>query len=138
MATTSPKTILLLGGHGRVALYLTPLLLSRSHNVASIIRNPSHTSEIEALGAGKPGKVSVLVDSLDEVKEESDAQRVLEKVRPDWVVWAAGAGGKGGKERTKAVDEVAAKAVGAPSFSLQGWGCRRRGSNPADMVMGAS
>ena len=120
MATAATKAphILLLGGHGRVSLYLTPLLLAKSWSVTSVVRNPSHKQEILDLGSGKPGKLDVLIDSLDDVKEESDAKRVLDQVKPDWVVWSAGAGGKGGPERTKAVDEVAAKAVSA--FSLSG------------------
>jgi hypothetical protein len=115
MSLTNPR-VLLLGGHGRVSLYLTPLLLAKSWDVTSVIRNPDHKQEILDLGANKPGKVDVLIDSLDDVKEESQAKRVIDQVKPNYVVWSAGAGGKGGPERTKAVDEVAAKAVGASSI----------------------
>ena len=38
----------------------------------------------------QPGKVDVLVDSLDDVKEEGDAKRVLDEVKPSIVVWSAG------------------------------------------------
>lgn len=106
MATTK---VLLLGGHGKIALHLTPLLLSKSWNVTSLVRNPEHESEITALGDSKPGKVDVLVDSLDDVDSPARAAKVLDKVDPQIVVWAAGAGGKGGASRTKAVDEVAAR-----------------------------
>lgn len=106
MATTK---VLLLGGHGKVALHLTPLLLSKSWNVTSVIRNPDHESEITALGANKPGKINVLVESLDDVDTVEKATTVLDKVDPSVVIWSAGAGGKGGPSRTKAVDEVAAK-----------------------------
>ena len=106
-----PPQVLLLGGHGKVALHLTPLLLAKSWNVTSVIRNPEHQDEILKLGKDQPGKVDVLIDSLDDVKEEGHAKRVIEKVKPSYVVWAAGAGGKGGKSRTDAVDRVAAKAV---------------------------
>ena len=101
--------VLLLGGHGKIAMKLTPLLTAKSWDVTSVVRNESHKSEIMSLGNG-PGKIDVLVDSLDEVTEESHAQRVLDTVNPSIVVFAAGAGGKGGLGRTKAVDEVAAKA----------------------------
>lgn len=101
--------VLLLGGHGKIALHLTPLLLSKSWNVTSLVRNPDHESEILRLGENKSGKVDVLVDSLDDVTSQDRAESVLDKVNPDVVVWAAGAGGKGGPSRTKAVDEVAAK-----------------------------
>jgi nucleoside-diphosphate-sugar epimerase len=106
MATTK---VLLLGGHGKIALYLTPLLLAKSWNVTSVVRNPDHESEILKLGENKPGKVEVLIDSLDDVTSVDRAENVLNKVNPDIVVWSAGAGGKGGAARTKAIDEVAAK-----------------------------
>ncbi|KAF7845827.1 hypothetical protein BT93_L0430 [Corymbia citriodora subsp. variegata] len=61
------------------------------------------------LAEGKSGRLDVVIDSLDDVKSDDAANRVLDKVNPDIVVWSAGAGGKGGAERTKAVDEVAAK-----------------------------
>lgn len=82
--------VLLLGGHGKIALHLTPLLLARSWNVTSVIRNAEHEAEILALGTGKPGKLSVLLSSLDDVKSQADAQAVLDKVNPEYVVWAAG------------------------------------------------
>lgn len=42
------------------------------------------------------------------MKSEADAKNILEEVKPDWVVWSAGAGGKGGAESTFAVDRDAA------------------------------
>lgn len=88
--------VLLLGGHGRVALHLTPLLLARGWNVTSVIRNPEHENEIRALGKakeqaeGQKGKLDVLVSSLDDVKTMEDASGLVESVGPDYVVWAAG------------------------------------------------
>lgn len=82
--------VLLLGGHGKVSLHLTPLLLARSWNVTSVVRNPDHKDEILKLGEGKKGKVDVLVSSLDEVKNESDAKKILDQVKPEYVVWSAG------------------------------------------------
>ena len=82
--------ILLIGGHGKVSQILTPLLLARSWNVTSLIRSPDQTSTIEKLGEGQPGKLSVLVSSLEEIKNESDAKKILDQVQPDWVVWSAG------------------------------------------------
>ncbi|KAH8691148.1 hypothetical protein BGW36DRAFT_387775 [Talaromyces proteolyticus] len=113
----SVPQVLLLGGHGKIALYLTPLLLARSWNVTSVIRNPDHEAEILKLGQGKPGKVSVLVSSLDDIKSVADAQAILDKVSPEYVVWAAGAGGKGGVQRTYAVDQDAAKHFITSSFA---------------------
>lgn len=82
--------VLLLGGHGKVALHLTPLLLKRAWNVTSVIRNPAHESEILELGKGLSGNLKVLVSSLEDVKSAADAQSILEKVSPDYVVWSAG------------------------------------------------
>ncbi|KAK5256672.1 hypothetical protein LTR40_010103, partial [Exophiala xenobiotica] len=116
MATSAPR-VLILGGHGKVSLFLQPLLLAKRWNVTSVVRNPEHEAEILALGKDKPGQIEVLVDSLDDVKEASQAQQVLDKVKPDYVVWSAGAGGKGGPSRTKAVDEIAAKAYISASLA---------------------
>lgn len=82
--------VLLLGGHGKVALHLTPLLLNRAWNVTSVVRNPDHESEILALGQGRKGKLNVLISSLEDVKSVSDAQKILNTVTPDYVVWSAG------------------------------------------------
>ncbi|KAK4952888.1 hypothetical protein LTR66_013707 [Elasticomyces elasticus] len=106
---SSAPHVLLLGGHGRVALKAIPLMLARSWSVTSVVRNKDHISELKALGEGKPGKNEILVASLDDVTSPADAEKVLDQVDPDIVFWSAGAGGKGGPERTKAIDEVAAK-----------------------------
>ena len=86
----SATKVLLLGGHGKIALHLTPLLLAKRWDVTSVIRNADHEKEILALGKDQPGKLDVLLESLDDVKEVGDASRVLEKVKPQIVIWAAG------------------------------------------------
>ncbi|QSZ30532.1 hypothetical protein DSL72_000086 [Monilinia vaccinii-corymbosi] len=108
--TPTPR-ILLLGGHGKVALHTTPKILSRSWNLISVVRNPDHKHDIlhaanKAPKAGR-GDVEVLVDSIEDVKSERDAKRILESAKADWVIWCAGAAGKGGKERTYAIDQNA-------------------------------
>ncbi|KIW99409.1 uncharacterized protein Z518_11397 [Rhinocladiella mackenziei CBS 650.93] len=110
--------VLVLGGHGKVSLLLQPMLLAKGWNITSVVRNPDHEAEILALGKDQPGKIEVLVDSLDDVKHESQARQVLNKVKPDIVVWSAGAGGKGGPSRTHAVDMVAAKAYISASLAM--------------------
>ncbi|KAF9021399.1 hypothetical protein BDZ89DRAFT_1071511 [Hymenopellis radicata] len=104
--------ILLLGGHGKVSLLMTPRLLSRGWSVTSLIRDPAQESDIKNAGSNATGsdvgKLDVLVDSLEDVASPSDAKRVLDKVNPDWILWSAGAGGKGGSSRTHAIDDVAA------------------------------
>jgi dTDP-4-dehydrorhamnose reductase len=82
--------VLLLGGHGKVALHLTPLLLNRSWSVTSVVRNPDHESEILDLGKGRKGKLNVLISSLENVKSATDAQKILDATKPDYVVWSAG------------------------------------------------
>ncbi|KAJ5963757.1 uncharacterized protein N7479_003633 [Penicillium vulpinum] len=112
--------VLLLGGHGKVALHLTPLLLNRGWSVTSVIRNPEHESEILDLGHGLKGTVNVLLSSLEDVKSPSDAQKIIDTVTPDYVVWSAGAGGKGGPARTIAIDQEAAKHFMTASFAAPG------------------
>ena len=82
--------VLLLGGHGKVALHLTPLLLNRAWNVTSVVRNPAHENEILELGKGRKGKLDVLISSLEDIKSASDASKILQTVSPDYVVWSAG------------------------------------------------
>lgn len=103
---SSPR-ILLLGGHGKVSLLLTPKLIARSWHVISIIRSKEQIDDVLAAGQKGPGKIETLVANLEEIKTESDAQKVLDMTQPEWVIWSAGAGGKGGPERTLAIDQDA-------------------------------
>jgi len=87
---SSAKHILLLGGHGKVSLLMTPKLVSRSWNLTSVIRNPDQKQAILDAGKAGPGKVDVLIASLEDVKSDNDAHKILDQVKPDWVVWSAG------------------------------------------------
>lgn len=90
--------IVLIGGHGKVALLATPLLVEAGHEVTSVIRNPDHLGEVSATGA-----TAVVADV-----ETMDTGALTDLVRGhDAVVWSAGAGG-GSPERTCAVDRDAA------------------------------
>ncbi|KAI1821131.1 NAD dependent epimerase/dehydratase [Xylaria intraflava] len=114
--------VLLLGGSGKVARLLTPMLLQRSWTVTSIIRDPAQTADLQKLGEGQGGQLNVLVRSLEEVKSDAQAKRVIDEVKPDYVVWSAGAGGKGAPERTWAIDRDAANhfiraSVATPSIT---------------------
>lgn len=88
--TMPQPRVLLLGGHGKISMLMTPMLLSKSWHVTSIIRNPDHREEVMKLGREYPGKLDVLVDSVEKYKEAKDAKALLEKTRPDYVIWAAG------------------------------------------------
>lgn len=90
--------VLIIGGHGKIALRLAPLLVSRGDEVTSVIRNPDHEAEVAQTGA-----TPVVADV-----ENLDAAGLTGIVRGhDAIVWTAGAGG-GDPERTYAVDRDAA------------------------------
>lgn len=55
-----------------------------------MIRSPEQKATIEQLGQGQPGKLDVLISSVEDVKSKGDAQKILDQVKPDWVVWSAG------------------------------------------------
>lgn len=90
--------IILIGGHGKVALLLTPLLAEAGHQVTSVIRNPEQSADVIAAG-GQPLVLSVEDASTEDLVQAFDGQ--------DAVVWSAGAGG-GNPARTNAVDRDAA------------------------------
>lgn len=82
--------VLLLGGHGLIAQLLTPLLLKRSWTVTSVIRVQDQVPTIEQLGAGLPGKLNVLVSSIEDVVSQDHALKILNDVKPDYIAWSAG------------------------------------------------
>lgn len=90
--------VLVIGGHGKVALRLAPLLAARGDTVTAVIRNPDHVAEVAATGA------TPLVLDI----EQADVAALADAIRGhDAVVWSAGAGG-GNPQRTYAVDRDAA------------------------------
>lgn len=90
--------ITILGGHGKVALLLAPLLVRRGDTVTAVFRNPDHTAEVAATGA-TPRVCDI---------EHADTETLAELLTgSDAVVFTAGAGG-GNPPRTYAVDRDAA------------------------------
>ncbi|MDO5737490.1 MAG: NAD(P)H-binding protein [Propionibacteriaceae bacterium] len=90
--------IMIIGGHGQIALLTAPRLVRGGHHVTSVVRNPDHVADVEATGA------RVVVQDV----EALDASGTRELVRgEDAIIWAAGAGG-GSPERTYTVDRDAA------------------------------
>ena len=90
--------VLIIGGHGHVALRLAPLLVDQGHEVTSVVRNPDHGDDVAATGAR-----AVVTDV-----EQADTDELAELIHgQDVVVWSAGAGG-GNPARTYAVDRDAA------------------------------
>ncbi|MGI6879326.1 SDR family oxidoreductase [Microbacterium sp. gxy059] len=90
--------VLIIGGHGKVALRLAPLLKARGDEVVSVIRDPAHEGDVAATGA------IPLVADVERLG--ADALAALFAGR-DAIVWSAGAGG-GDAARTYAVDRDAA------------------------------
>ncbi|GEB95580.1 SDR family oxidoreductase [Microbacterium lacticum] len=90
--------ILLIGGHGKVALLLEPLLVAAGHHVTAVVRNPAHEADVAATGA-TPLVADVASFDLDQLTSLVSGN--------DIVIWSAGAGG-GSAERTYAVDRDAA------------------------------
>lgn len=94
------RSIVIIGGHGKVALHLARQLTERGDKVTSLIRNPEHQTDVADTGA-----TPVVLDV-----EQTDVESLATVLGGhDAVVWSAGAGG-GDPERTKAVDRDAAMA----------------------------
>ena len=110
--------ILIIGGHGRVALLSEPLLVSHGDTVTAVIRNRDHEADVAATGA------TPLVADI----ETFDVDQLTNLVSGnDVVVWAAGAGG-GNPARTYAVDRDAAmrsidaaSAAGVRRYVMVSW-----------------
>ncbi len=90
--------IIVIGGHGKVALQLARILTDRGDEVSSVFRNPDHHDDVEVTGA-KPVPADI---------EQLDAAALADLLAGhDAVVFSAGAGG-GNPARTYAVDRDAA------------------------------
>lgn len=90
--------ILIIGGHGKIALLAAPLLISAGHEVSSVVRNRGHFDDVRRTGA-EPLLLDVESATADDLAAAIEGY--------DVVVWSAGAGG-GSTERTYAVDRDAA------------------------------
>src|SRR5215212_8239619 len=90
--------VVIIGGHGKVALRLAALLSRSGHGVTSWVRNPDHVADVELTGA------SAVVADVERLDVDEMASLLSGQ---DAVVWSAGAGG-GNPERTYAVDRDAA------------------------------
>jgi uncharacterized protein YbjT (DUF2867 family) len=93
--------IVVIGGHGKVALHLARILTERGDEVSSVFRNRDHSDDVAATGAQPVGAEMERLDTdaLAGVLAGHDA-----------VVFSAGAGG-GNPARTYAVDRDAATRV---------------------------
>ena len=90
--------IVIVGGHGKVALQLAHILKNRGDEVTSVVRNPDHAGDVSATGAHP------VVADIERLDTGALADLVAGH---DAVVFSAGAGG-GDPARTYAVDRDAA------------------------------
>jgi uncharacterized protein YbjT (DUF2867 family) len=90
--------IVIIGGHGKVALQLARILSERGDEVSSVFRNPDHSDDVAATGT-RP-----VVADIERLDTEALADLLTGY---DAVVFSAGAGG-GNPARTYAVDRDAA------------------------------
>ncbi|KAI0315318.1 NAD(P)-binding protein [Amylostereum chailletii] len=97
--------VIIVGGHGKVALRLATLLTkTKAHAVTSVIRSQEHIADLKAASPD----ITPLLLSLEDASVADFAKAFTGN---DVVVFSAGAGGKGGEERTKAVDHDGAVKV---------------------------
>jgi uncharacterized protein YbjT (DUF2867 family) len=87
--------VTIVGGHGKISLRLTRLLVSGGHDVVGLIRNPAHAVDVGAAGG------TATVCDLERV-EFGELAAAIEG--SDAVVFAAGAGPGSGAERKLTVD----------------------------------
>ncbi|WP_092545234.1 SDR family oxidoreductase [Actinoplanes derwentensis] len=90
--------IVVIGGHGKVARLLLPLLTGAGHQVTAVIRNPDHATAVGATGA---------IPLVTDVEHLGTGALAGHLAGHDAVIWSAGAGG-GDPARTFAVDRDAA------------------------------
>lgn len=83
------------GGHGKIALRLTRLLVFGGNDVVGLIRNPAHSVDVRAAGG------SAVVCDLEQANVGEIAAAIEGS---DAVVFAAGAGPGSGAERKLTVD----------------------------------
>lgn len=87
-----PMDVVVVGGHGKIAMLLLELLAERGDRARGVIRKPEQAADLEAIGAE-----AVICDI--EREELTDAVKGA-----DAVVFAAGAGPGSGPERKRTVD----------------------------------
>lgn len=104
MSTQKPQhaenaqNVMILGGHGKVALLAAPKLVEAGHTVTSVIRNPDHVADVEVTGA------KAVVQDIEQLDVAGFEKLFADQ---DVIIWSAGVGG-GDDERTLRVDRDAA------------------------------
>jgi uncharacterized protein YbjT (DUF2867 family) len=94
--------VIVVGGHGQIALRLQRILTAGGHPALGIVRNPAHIDDVRASGAD-----AVVCDL-----EQADLDQVAGLIEgAEAVVFAAGAGPGCGAARKETVDHAAAALV---------------------------
>ncbi len=88
-------TVVIVGGHGRIALELARRLTERGDRVRSVVRNPEHAADLEAVGAEPV---------VHDLETGATAAFAAELSGADAVVFSAGAGAGSGVLRKRTVD----------------------------------
>ncbi|WP_084038999.1 SDR family oxidoreductase [Demequina sp. NBRC 110053] len=100
---TTPQRIAIVGGHGKVARQLIPILVGRGKQVVPLARKQDQLIDLAAMGT-EPRELDI------ETASEEDFAAVLEGC--DAVVFAAGGGPDGNIDRKRTVDlEGSLKAI---------------------------
>src|SRR4051794_1175676 len=89
----APMNVVIVGGHGKIALRLEKLLVERGDSPRGIIRKTEQAADLEAIGA------EPIVLDIENVDDIGDAL-----AGADAVVFAAGAGPGSGPARKLTVD----------------------------------
>lgn len=109
------QRVVILGGHGKIALLATPKLVDAGYAVDSVIRNPEQAGEVEAAG-GTAVVLDIETAGVEELAQAFSGAAAI--------VFSAGAGG-GNPARTRAIDldaavraMTAADQAGVPRFVM--------------------
>ncbi|KAJ2919590.1 hypothetical protein MD484_g800, partial [Candolleomyces efflorescens] len=93
------KNVVIIGGHGKVALRLTRLL-SPSHKLTSVIRSNSEDQIKDVVEAGS----TPFVLSLEDDQAQAKFTDLFNTTKADVVFFTAGAGYRASEERTKKIE----------------------------------
>lgn len=93
--THTGTSVAIVGGHGKIALALIPLLIADGHHVIALARREEQLAELEALGAE--------ARRLD-IEESDEGDFAVALAGCDAVVFSAGGGPDGNIERKRTVD----------------------------------
>ncbi|KAF4459227.1 hypothetical protein FALBO_14010 [Fusarium albosuccineum] len=99
---------LILGGNGKIGRLLTVMLLKKSWTVTSLIRTEEQIEDLKKISEGLPGQHKIVVHDLEQIDSQDKAAAILDEVKPDSVVFTAGAGQEGSQDRVIRIDRDAA------------------------------